>query len=122
MQVFKRLSAAVAAAGDAPYLRVQGTTGVLYIVGIERSTEVALIGRPVKRGSQINPSRLTTGFVGLGHLDRLGNANAAYAERLNREPTFDQAGLAQRFYRESDSEDYAVICQAEKAAKAKASA
>ncbi len=121
MQVFKRLSAALAAAGDRPYLRINTCGETLYIVGIEAHTGVELIS-DVKppRGSQVTGSRLVDGQVLLGHLSRLGNANGAAAARLNREPTFRQAGFAQRFIRDADREDYEAMCQAEKAAKVSA--
>jgi hypothetical protein len=119
MQVFKRLSAALKAAGDGPYLRIGTGNDKLYIVGIESHTGIELVSevKPPK-GSQTTGSRLISGQVLLGHLDRLGNANSAAAARLNREPTFRQAGLSQNFMREADREDYETMCQAEKAKQA----
>lgn len=106
MQVFKRASTAYAAAGDQPLLRIGCGKDAVYIVGIERLTSVELISAPYMVGSMTSPSRRISGQIGLGHLDRLGNANGAYAAELPRENTFDLHGLMHRYHKPEDQAIY----------------
>lgn len=94
LKTFKRASAAYAAAGDQPLLSIRNGSSSIYVTGLERLTEIAIMGtRP-------SGARQLTGFITAGHLDRLGNANGAI--RTDRRGlgvhfnAFDQTGLMQR--------------------------
>lgn len=115
MKVFKRASAAYAAAGNDPVLTIENGSETLYVVGIERLTTINLIGRPEARGYSRHASRLKEAHVTVGHLSRLGNANHAGSARFNYEAnSFDNKGLGQRFLSESDAADYEATKEAEK--------
>jgi hypothetical protein len=93
IKTFRRASAAYAAAGNDPVLVIHEGRENVYLTGIQRLTEIAIIA---KRPSD---ARQYTGFIGCGHLDRLGNANGAI--RTDRQGSgeiraFEQAGLMQR--------------------------
>lgn len=108
MQIFKRLSAALKAAGDGPYLRVQIGGSKVYIVGdgggLDSLDSIELVsGANPKSGS-----RVIAGHIGLGHLDRLGNGNSAAAAHYEPNPVFHafpierRRGLVHRFINPDD--------------------
>ena len=78
-QVFRRASAAYAAAGDRPIIRIGLNGETLFIVGdLERLDSIELL-TPVS--GSVTGRRQVAGQVSLGHLARLGNANGAAARK-----------------------------------------
>ena len=75
LKTFKKLSTATTYAEGQPIVRVTHRGESVYVVGIGSTSEMAVL-TPTDRGSYG-----VAGHVTARHLDRLGNANWAKAER-----------------------------------------
>ena len=88
LKTYRSLKAAAAAAGDAPILKIGCGAAAVYVVvaagegSAQRCTDVALLG-PAEAGQ---PGHRYYGYITLGHLNRLGNANHA-VESASHQPT-----------------------------------
>ncbi len=118
MRVFKRLSLAVQAAGDGPYVRVQIGGEKIYIVPDVGEKLETMDGIELLAAKAPNGNREVAGNVSFGHLDRLGNANGAAGDRYVQRPgnyAFPMSrrrGLLHRFINPADAEKF----EADKAA------
>lgn len=128
MQAYRTAKGAYAAAGDAPVLVISTGGETLYVVGIEKMTEISVITGTITRTREdgsaiegITPGRYVSGFIAAGHLDRLGNGNAAAGERYlpNAPRAFPGDGLLVRYQKDADQIRYDNDLAARRAAKAK---